>query len=369
MSDEQEAEAAEPEADEPETGADDQAEAADETESGLQDGDFVRLEYTLRTADDGRVVDTTGEDLAEEEGLETEGREFEPQTIVLGANQMFESVEDALVGGEVGDEGEVTVPMEEAFGEFDEEQVRTVATNSIPEDSRYPGAQVTIDGDQGVVEAVYGGRSRVDFNHPLAGEDLEYEYEIVGVVEDRVEQAQGMLNTYFDVDLEMHIETDEVEESVAPEAQRQEGGEAADEETVVEPDEDEDDEDAEPETETEVVEKETLYIESNPQLQFNQQWMFSKQQIAQDLIDRVGVDRVIIQDVIEGQPAGMPGMMGGMGGGGDLGDVEEALEDADVDADEIADELELDEGGEADAEDAEAAQDADAGEEAEATEE
>jgi len=176
------------------------------------------------------------------------------------------------------------------------------------------------------VEAIYSGRSRVDFNHPLAGENLEYDYEIVGVVEDRVEQAQGLMNTYFDVDLDMRIETDEVEE-----------------ETVVEPDED--DEDAEPETETETVEKETLYVESDPQLQFNQQWMFSKQQVAQDIIERVGIDRVIIQDVIDGQPAGMPGMMGGMGGGGeDLGEVEEALEDieeGDVDADEIADELEL----------------------------
>jgi FKBP-type peptidyl-prolyl cis-trans isomerase SlyD len=342
MSDENEAEAAsEPEADEPETGVDDQAEPqdsdaadeaadADETEEepadGIQDGDFVEVEYTLRTADDGRVVDTTDEELAEDEGLQTEDREFGARTVVIGADQLFESVEEDIIGRSVGDSGEVEIPKAEAFGEYDEDQVRTVSTNSIPEDSRYPGAQVTVDGDQGVVEAIYSGRSRVDFNHPLAGENLEYDYEIVGVVEDRVEQAQGLMNTYFDVDLDMRIETDEVEE-----------------ETVVEPDED--DEDAEPETETETVEKETLYVESDPQLQFNQQWMFSKQQVAQDIIERVGIDRVIIQDVIDGQPAGMPGMMGGMGGGGeDLGEVEEALEDieeGDVDADEIADELEL----------------------------
>ncbi len=360
----------EPEADESETAVDDQAETEDATDEaaeteedaadteesadGIQDGDFVEVEYTLRTADDDRVVDTTDEELAEEEGLETEGREFGPRTVVIGADQLFDSVEDDMIGKEVDDSGDVTIPKDEAFGEFDEDEVRTVSTNSIPEDSRYPGAQVTIDGDQGMVEAIYSGRSRVDFNHPLAGEDLEYDYEIVGLVEDRVEQAQGLMNTYFDVDLDMRIETDEVEESVAPEAQRQEGGEAADEETTVESDED--DEDAEPETETETVEKETLYIESNPQLQFNQQWMFSKQQIGQDLIDRVGVDRVIIQDVIDGQPAGMPGMMGGMGGGGgDLGEVEEALEETDVDADEIAEELELDEeGGEDGGEEAEA---------------
>jgi len=69
----------------------------------------------------------------------------------------------------------------------------------------------------------------------------------------------------------------------------------------------------------------------------NQQWMFSKQQIAQDVIEKVGVDRVIVQDVIEGggMMGGMGGMMGGMGG-----ELEDALEDADVDADELVEELE-----------------------------
>jgi len=166
------------------------------------------------------------------------------------------------------------------------------------------------------VTTIIGGRARVDFNHPLAGEDVEYDYEILDVVEDRLEKAQSLVSSYVDAELDMRIETDEVEEEV-----------------TVEPD----DEDDEPTTETQTVEKETLYIESTPQLQFNQQWMMGKQQIAQEMIDRLGVDRVIIQDVIDGSGAGpMGGMMGGMGGG----DIEEELDDADVDAEEIVEELE-----------------------------
>jgi FKBP-type peptidyl-prolyl cis-trans isomerase SlyD len=68
----------------------------------------------------------------------------------------------------------------------------------------------------------------------------------------------------------------------------------------------------------------------------NQQWMMGKQQIAQQLIDQLDVDRVIVQETLEGMGAmGMPGMMGGAGGGG----LEEALEDADVDADDLAEEI------------------------------
>ncbi|WP_254841271.1 FKBP-type peptidyl-prolyl cis-trans isomerase [Natronomonas marina] len=297
-------------------------EDAAEAEEGLQDGDFVRIGYTARTVEGGQLVDTTDEEVAEEEGVDDQGT-FEPRVIVLGEGHLFPEVEDAIRGGEVGDEGSVVVPAAEAFGEYDEEEVETVSADKIDEDDRYPGARVQIEGQQGVLETIVGGRARVDFNHPLAGEDIEYDYEVLGVVEDDLEQAEGLLNMFLDLDLEMWIETDEVEET-----------------RVEEPDED-DDEDAEPETITETVEKRTLYVESDPQLAMNQQWMMQKQQIAQQIIDLTDLDRILIQEILDGSGMGMPGMMGGMGGGAGAGDVdiEEALEEADIDADEIADEL------------------------------
>ncbi len=298
-----------------------------EEEPGLQNGEFVELEYTARTVDEELLVDTTDPEVAEEEGVE-ENREFKAQTIVLGEGHVFDAVEEAILGSEVGDSGTVTVPAEEAFGEYNPDDVETVSVEKIDEDDRYPGAHVHLDGRHGHITTIVGGRARIDFNHPLAGDDVEYDYEIADVVDDREQRAAGLFEMYLDVEPELEIEVDEVEE-----------------ETLVEPEEDsgtpeesrEDDEDAEPEFETEVVEKETLYVESTPELTMNQQWMFSKQQIAQDVIDKVGVDRVIVQEVIEGAGGmGMPGMMGGMGGG----DIEDALEDVDVDADEIVEELE-----------------------------
>jgi FKBP-type peptidyl-prolyl cis-trans isomerase SlyD len=305
------------------------AEAADE--SGIQNGDFVRVAYTARTVDGDQLVDTTDEEVAEEEGVADQG-DFSPRVIVVGEEHLFAAVEDDFRGKEIGDEGSVVVSGEDAFGTYDEEQVRTVSADKIDEDDRYPGARIQIDGEQGVLETIIGGRARVDFNHPLAGEDIEYEYELLEEVENDLEQARGLLGMFLDIDLEMWIETDEVEET-----------------RVVEPDEDEDedeegDEDnedaAEPETVTETVEKRTLYIESTPQLSMNQQWMMQKQQIAQQLINLTDVDRILIQEILDGSGMGMGGMMGGMGGGAGDVDIEEALEEADIDADEIADELE-----------------------------
>ena len=310
------------EAEEAETEAAEDAEA----EEGIQSGDFVRLAYTLRTLEDDRVVDTTDKEIAEENDLDTDEYEFEPRTIVVGEGHVFETVDDALIGAEPGDSGTVESPAADAFGEYDNEQVRTIAASKIPEDDRYPGAHVQIEGEAGHVETVIGGRARVDFNHPLAGDDLEYEYEILAVVDDREEQAEGLLGMYLQQVPEVWIQTDEEEE-----------------EQAVEGEDDGEDEESEPETELVTVEKETLYIEATPQMTMNQQWMMQKQQIAQDLMDRLDLDRVIVQETIEGMGGmgGMGGMMGGMGGG----DIEDALEDvdlddADVDADELVEELE-----------------------------
>jgi FKBP-type peptidyl-prolyl cis-trans isomerase SlyD len=297
-----------------------EAEAETETEeesTGLREGDFIRLAYTARTVEGGQLVDTTDPEVAEEEGVGDQGT-FEPRVIVLGSGHLFESVEEAVVGKAPGESGTVTIPAVEAFGEYDESQVETVTANKIDEDDRYPGARIQIDGRQGTLETIIGGRARVDFNHPLAGEDIEYEFEVVDVVDDQLERAEGLLNMFLDMDLEMWLEDDEVEET-----------------RVEQPDED--DEDAEPETITETVTKRTLYVEATPQLSMNQQWMFQKQQIAEEIIDKTGIDRIVIEEVLDGSGGmmgGMGGMMGGMGGGGEA-DIEEALEEADIDAEEL----------------------------------
>jgi len=298
-------------------------------DDAVEDGDFIRLAYTLRTIDDGQVVDTTDAEVAEDAEIDTDEYDFEPRIIVIGAGHVFESVDDALIGQVVGDTGTVEISADEAFGEYDDDEVRTVSANKIDEENRYPGAQVQIDGDQGRIITVVSGRARVDFNHPLAGEDLEYEYEVLDLVDDREEQAQSLLGMYLQQSPEVWIETD-VEE----------------EEQVVETDDDEDG-DVETELETVETEMETLYIEATPQMTMNQQWMFSKQQIADDIMDRLDLNRVIVQETIDGSGGmmgGLGGMMGGAGGAGGAApeDIEDAIEDVDVDADELAEELDAD---------------------------
>src|SRR5699024_2121465 len=118
-----------------------------------------RLAYTARTVENDQLVDTTDEEVAEEEGVDDQQQTFEPRTIAVGAGHLFDAVEADFKGDEAGDSGSVTVPAEEAFGEYDEGEVRTVSADRIPEDDRYPGGHVDIDGQHGHVETVIGGRA------------------------------------------------------------------------------------------------------------------------------------------------------------------------------------------------------------------
>jgi FKBP-type peptidyl-prolyl cis-trans isomerase SlyD len=323
-----------------ETDADVEAEAEADAETemeGLQDDDFIRLDYTAYTVEEDQLVDTTDPEVAEEEGIDDEDQEFSPRTIVLGQGHIFPTVEDDIRGKEVGDTGSVVVSASEAFGEYDDDQVRTISKDKIPEDDRYPGAQVTVDREEGYIETIIGGRARVDFNHPLAGDDIEYEYEIVDTVEDRQEKAEGIMDMFLGLDLNVWFETETEEEDQLVAEDEDEESEDAESDEV-------EDEDSEPEYETVEVETESLYIEATPQLTMNQQWMMQKQQLGQQIIDLLDIDRIVIEEVIDGTGGmGMPGMMGGMGGmggGGDADEIEEALEEADIDADELAEELE-----------------------------
>ncbi len=322
---------AEPDADQQEASETDDAEQAEST--GFQPGDFVELEYTIRTIPDddgeGRVVDTTSQEVAEEAGIDDDEYDFEPETVQLGEGHVFESVDDDIQGKTVGASNAVSVPPEEAFGEFDPDEVQTVTADKIPEDDRYPGAQVTVDGEQGYLETIIGGRARVDFNHPLAGDTLEYDYEVIGEVTGEEQQAQAMLGMYLQETPEVRIETDQIEREVPTERIEDDETGEVHEETI-----------------TEEIDRRSLYIEATQMMQMNQQWMFSKQQIATQLMEQLDLDRVVVEEVIDGSGmGGMGGMMGG-GMGGAAEAVAEAADDADeeidVDADELVEELEED---------------------------
>jgi FKBP-type peptidyl-prolyl cis-trans isomerase SlyD len=160
---------------------------------GIQEGDFISLKYTGRVGDN--IFDTTDEEVAKEEGLHNPRAEYGPVTIRLGSHHVILGLEEALVGKEVGDEGEIEVPPEKAFGEHDDSLMRSVPVTQFREKPRI-GTRVELESREGTVINIIGRRAVVDFNHALAGKTLAYDYKILEKVDDPVEQVSGLIRLY-----------------------------------------------------------------------------------------------------------------------------------------------------------------------------
>lgn len=150
-------------------------------------GDSVTVEFTGRL-DDGTVFDTTRETVANDTELADaqSERTYTPMTIEIGGSRVIDGLESALIGLERGDTPTVTIPPEKGYGEWTPDHVREYETEEF---SQLVGGQTPEEGtyletqDGGLAEIVHIGDEgvRVDFNHALAGETLEFDIEIVDV--------------------------------------------------------------------------------------------------------------------------------------------------------------------------------------------
>lgn len=151
----------------------------------IETGDRVRIEYVGRL-DDGTVFDTSREAVAEPAGIADDGREYEPLEVEIGNGRIIEGLEDGLVGLDSGDEETITVSPEAGYGEWDEDRVVEYDREDLGEALQGADLEVgmrlqTQEGAVGEIMGIDGDTVRVDFNHELAGEALEFEIEVVSI--------------------------------------------------------------------------------------------------------------------------------------------------------------------------------------------
>ena len=170
----------------------------------IQEGDFIKLSYTGSFS--GMVFDTTDEESAKKSNIHSKSALYGPVTIRLGSHHVILGLDEALVGKEVGDEGDVTVPPEKAFGEHDREKVMSFPKSNFKE-KPVRGQPVNVDKHgEGTVLDVIGNRVIVDFNAPLAGKTLDYHFKIEEVVESPEEKIKGLIRLYAGRDMDLTLE-------------------------------------------------------------------------------------------------------------------------------------------------------------------
>ena len=154
----------------------------------IEPGDGVTVDYVGRL-DDGGVFDTSKPAVAEAQGLfEAQGGEAEDYrslSFTVGAGEIIEGIDEALVGRSEGETFNITVPPEKAYGPVDPEKVREYDPETFED---MVGQEPTVgqhvhaeNGLHGDVTAIREDAIEVDFNHELAGKTLLFDIEVVDV--------------------------------------------------------------------------------------------------------------------------------------------------------------------------------------------
>lgn len=140
--------------------------------SMIQPGSEVLMHFSIRL-EDGTLAESSFEE--------------EPMRFTLGDGTLVEGLELALLGLKPGDRQSLKIAAENAYGFPDQANVQPVERSEFPQDmDLQPGviiAFTTPAGDEipGTILAVGDSQVTVDFNHPLAGHEIEFEVEIIEV--------------------------------------------------------------------------------------------------------------------------------------------------------------------------------------------
>jgi peptidylprolyl isomerase len=135
-------------------------------------GDTLHLHYT-GTLDDGTVFDSS------------EGRD--PLSFELGSGQIIPGLDAGVTGMEVGESRKVRVEATDAYGDRHPDRVQAVDRSSVPDHiPTDPGTQLQVQTQDGqtmnvVIVEVTEEEVILDANHPLAGQALTFDVELIKI--------------------------------------------------------------------------------------------------------------------------------------------------------------------------------------------
>jgi FKBP-type peptidyl-prolyl cis-trans isomerase SlyD len=180
----------------------------------IKDGDFIRLSYTGKVGDN--VFDTTYEDEAKNAGIHSPSASYGPVTICVGQKHVILGLDEELAGKKAGAKGSITVLPEKAFGERDLKRVKSFPKNQFKE-KPVRGMPVRLEEQgEGTVVDVIGNKVIVDFNAPLAGQTLTYDYKIEEMVSEPLDQLKGLVRLYAGKDMEIMMDGDKATITLPP---------------------------------------------------------------------------------------------------------------------------------------------------------
>src|SRR5512134_4014542 len=146
----------------------------------VQNNIVVSMEYTLHVENE-EIDSSKGQD---------------PLQFLVGHGNIISGLEREMMGMKVGESKDVVIAPADAYGEFDEEAFMNVPRGEFPKDMPVEeGLELTVKDDEGQtryarIDAVEGDTVTLNFNHPLAGDELHFNVKVVSVREPTSEELE-----------------------------------------------------------------------------------------------------------------------------------------------------------------------------------
>ncbi|MHA1993476.1 MAG: FKBP-type peptidyl-prolyl cis-trans isomerase [Candidatus Hodarchaeales archaeon] len=148
----------------------------------ILENDWIKINYTGRLKENSKVFDTTLEAVARKEHIFDEKRGYSPLLCRAGDEKfLIPGLARQLVGMDLDKPQTFEIPVKDAYGDRDASKIEMVPTKRLRKANIDPrvGNRVQLAGRSGTIIFAGGGRTRVDYNHPLAGKKLVFDVTIV----------------------------------------------------------------------------------------------------------------------------------------------------------------------------------------------
>lgn len=158
----------------------------------IDKGTFIELDYTGKT--NGKVFDTTIEKIGKKEGFKN--REYTPIVIKVGEGNVIKGLDEALKKMKEGEKKKIEIPPEKGYGQRNPKLIKIVPISVFKKNDiqPMPGMILNLDNMPARVQSVSGGRVRVDFNHELAGKNLEFDVKINKILKTKKDIVDSLTN-------------------------------------------------------------------------------------------------------------------------------------------------------------------------------
>jgi len=170
--------------------------------------DFVELEF-IGKIKDGEIFDTNITKEAEKIGIAIDETSF---IICIGQGMVIPGLDKALENKETGKKYSVEIAPKEAFKDRNPSLVKLIPIKAFKEKNvnPYPGMTLALDNMLVKIISVSGGRVLADFNNPLSGKIVTYEFTVKRKIEDINEKVQAITDYFIKKETKFEIKDEKI---------------------------------------------------------------------------------------------------------------------------------------------------------------